>query len=371
MNCTNYAAYVLGSRGVARPAGFANDASRWDTDAAADGIPVDHNPQVGAVAQWDGGNHVAIVEAYDSVANTITISESNYVIGGQRNWVDWRSISASNPDHYIHFGGTVGTSHPLEQVWAGAGWQHGYTGIDIAGSTDVSAVYMGGTWPMVMANINGYLWQITGTSGGWTAANTGVPLGAGASISAVNMGGYQPQVMATDGGYVWQIYASSNGWVKANTGLQATGQISSVYEPGYGWPMSMIEAYGQLYQAWGDSSGWHIMGTGVAVNGRISSVYMGGAAPTVVSLEGGTIYQTAATSSGWVKTSTGVGATGNVSAVKISGSQLQVFSSSGGQLYQAYQGASGWVNGALGVATSDVFSAVDVGGATAQIMNLG
>lgn len=104
-NCTWYA------NGRLRQLGYSNsdlnkltaDASRWDDQARAAGIPVSNTPQVGAIAQWES-NHVAIVEKINS-DGTIVISESSYwpTSGSSFDFLyKQRTIPANNPTRYIH-----------------------------------------------------------------------------------------------------------------------------------------------------------------------------------------------------------------------------------------------------------------------------
>ncbi|MEO5833328.1 MAG: CHAP domain-containing protein [Nakamurella sp.] len=78
-NCVSYASFRLEQAGAARPwpdrvgSGF-----EWDDKARAAGVPVDDNPAVGAIAQWDnyGAGHVGYVEAVTD--SYIDVSEDNY-----------------------------------------------------------------------------------------------------------------------------------------------------------------------------------------------------------------------------------------------------------------------------------------------------
>ncbi len=79
-NCVSYAAYRLRRNGATKPwAGPIGDAKLWDDKARAAGIRVDHDPAVGAIAEWDAGTygHVAYVEQV--TADSIVVSEDAYV----------------------------------------------------------------------------------------------------------------------------------------------------------------------------------------------------------------------------------------------------------------------------------------------------
>jgi surface antigen len=79
-NCVSYAAYRLRKNGAPKPwAGGIGDAKLWDDKARVAGIRVDHQPAVGAIAEWDAGTygHVAYVEQV--TADAIVVSEDAYV----------------------------------------------------------------------------------------------------------------------------------------------------------------------------------------------------------------------------------------------------------------------------------------------------
>lgn len=104
-NCTWYAYEYRKQAG--RPVGsFWGNASTWAIYARMDGLRVDREPEVGAIAQWNayaggsyGWGHVGIVKAvYPD--GTIRISEMNYL--GQLNRVTERTIHASTVSNFIH-----------------------------------------------------------------------------------------------------------------------------------------------------------------------------------------------------------------------------------------------------------------------------
>lgn len=109
-NCTWYAngrSKQLG-RNTTRVNRMLGNATQWDNQAVAAGIPLSRTPQVGAIAQWEGnsGNgfgHVAVVERVNS-DGTILISESSYSNVSGSNWdflYRTRTIRASEPSTYI------------------------------------------------------------------------------------------------------------------------------------------------------------------------------------------------------------------------------------------------------------------------------
>jgi hypothetical protein len=120
--CTNYAAYVEQTvYGVPAPGYILGDGGAWAMTAAAHGTAVDHNPTIGAVAEWDDGTagiggpgHVGVVEAVGRVGDRIDwIDVSQQHIDSDADGYDWERIYAHGspsswepwPSHFIHFGG--------------------------------------------------------------------------------------------------------------------------------------------------------------------------------------------------------------------------------------------------------------------------
>jgi surface antigen len=95
-NCTNYAAYKLAQNGAANP-GNLGDANNWDTNAAAKGFPVDNNPVVGSIAQWNN-QHVAYVEVVHP--DYVETTDDSWG-GGTRRMKYYRNQSGW-PDNFIH-----------------------------------------------------------------------------------------------------------------------------------------------------------------------------------------------------------------------------------------------------------------------------
>ena len=110
--CTSWVAYRLNQlNGVAFDdfyggKGAWGDASNWGARAGSLNIPVNGSPAPGAVAWWDGGDHVAYVEAVNS-PTSIVISEMNYDF---HNGFRIRTITTSSgwPDGFIHIKDTSG-----------------------------------------------------------------------------------------------------------------------------------------------------------------------------------------------------------------------------------------------------------------------
>ena len=296
----------------------------------------------------------------------------------------WISRFEDSCDH-LHLdlpGGSVrggaessSTSGTVMQVYgANTGWQKGNTGVTI-GSSQISAVNMGGTWPQLMANEGGTIMQIAGMSGGWKKMSTGVTVAAGSPISAVNMGGGWPQVMANEGGTIMQIAVVGGKWTKMSTGVTvAAGSPISAVNMGGGWPQVMVNEGGTIMQVAVVGGKWTKMSTGVTVaaGSPISAVSLGGTWPQVMVNDGGTIMQVAAMTGGWKKMSTSVtvAAGSPISAVNMGGAWPQVVANEGGTIMQIAVVGGKWTKMSTGVTSGSgsAVSAVNMGGTWPQVM---
>ena len=64
-NCTLYAAFRLMENGYGNP-GWSDNADEWAIRASENGVPVNQTPDVGSIAEWNGGvGHVAYVESWE------------------------------------------------------------------------------------------------------------------------------------------------------------------------------------------------------------------------------------------------------------------------------------------------------------------
>ncbi len=106
--CVSYAAFKVAQSGRTMPYwGGVGNAQQWPSNAIADGIPVDRNPQVGDVAITYNApfGHAMYVEAVNG--RDVTISQYNWPVNGQ--WGVWSemTLSADNsglgPMYFIHF----------------------------------------------------------------------------------------------------------------------------------------------------------------------------------------------------------------------------------------------------------------------------
>jgi peptidoglycan DL-endopeptidase CwlO len=106
--CVSYAAFKVAQSGRTMPYwGGVGNAQQWPSNARADGIPVDRNPQVGDVAITYNApfGHAMYVEAVNG--RDVTISQYNWLVNGQ--WGVWSemTLSADNtllgPMYFIHF----------------------------------------------------------------------------------------------------------------------------------------------------------------------------------------------------------------------------------------------------------------------------
>ena len=98
--CTSFVAWCLQSRNgyTFNRAGKSWNANLWGGNARSMGFTVDMNPQVGSVAWWDAGFHVAWVREVSG--DSVFIEEYNYGYNGtyHERWISKNSVSG-----YIHF----------------------------------------------------------------------------------------------------------------------------------------------------------------------------------------------------------------------------------------------------------------------------
>ncbi|SRR5579875_639793 len=112
-NCTNYVAYVESTvYHVRRPRFLLGDGGSWAATASAHGVPVNHRPSVGAVAQWGygvvGSGHVAVVEKVGPRGSYILVSQDG--MSTASDGYDWVKIVRGRagqfepwPSAFIHF----------------------------------------------------------------------------------------------------------------------------------------------------------------------------------------------------------------------------------------------------------------------------
>jgi len=268
-------------------------------------------------------------------------------------------------------GGSSSVPGQLRQVYstnAGASWQSGDTGL-LLNPSQLSAVYMGGSWPQFMMTQEGVLYQVYGTSSGWTLGNTGIASNP-ASMSAVNMGGNWPAVMSIENSTLFQTVGTSSGWKKLSTGLTLIGQISAV-NMGGSWPTIMLAQGGVLYHVYGSTSGWKVASTGIPINGQISAVNMGGGVPQVMAIENGYLYQIWGDAAGWHKQSTGLNLIGQISAVATGTTWPTVMLDQGGAIYRVWADVSGWHVQPTGISGTGRSSAVYLSGGVPQVLKIG
>lgn len=100
-NCTLYAAYRAYANGLGNPGRSFGNANAWDTGAYNLGFPVDQNPTVGSIAQWNGGGygHVGYVDVVTSTY--IEVSDDAYGLNQTNKWRIART-SPAMPDNFIH-----------------------------------------------------------------------------------------------------------------------------------------------------------------------------------------------------------------------------------------------------------------------------
>ncbi len=109
-NCYLWIAYRLNQEGIVPT--WTADASDWDTNAAATGVPVDQTPAVGSVAQWNLApkGHVAWVESLGADGSiTLTMdwwgsaATTPSTPGGYTAWIKIDSGSPAWPDNFLHY----------------------------------------------------------------------------------------------------------------------------------------------------------------------------------------------------------------------------------------------------------------------------
>ena len=140
-NCVSYAAYRLAQTGVARPwPDRIGNGIEWDDKARAAGVPVDKNPTVGSIAQWDnyGAGHVGYVEQV--TASFIDVSEDNFASSGSGTStvrrIDRGSQMFADAD-FIHVRDVPGNRVAAGQIGDGAVVNHGGHVYTIAGGAPV------------------------------------------------------------------------------------------------------------------------------------------------------------------------------------------------------------------------------------------
>jgi surface antigen len=213
-NCTLYAAYRLSVNGMVNP-GWSDNATGWDTKAAAHGTPVDQTPALGAIAQWNRGlGHVAYVEV---VAQTyIEVSDDSY---DPMNTHRWRimNTSPSWPDNFIHFrdlGGAGGGSGVQAFIRGDAsifgkatlgpdGWTQE------VGPGNAKAIAVGGTTQVFLRGDGAVFAKSTIGVGGWTQeADPGTATAVAVSSTGVQM------IITSDASVFAKNWIGNGGWVQ-------------------------------------------------------------------------------------------------------------------------------------------------------------
>jgi surface antigen len=208
-NCTLYAAYREALNGAPDPGNLGN-AADWAGNAAAEGIPVNGTPAVGAIANWTQPNqllgvgsagHVAYVEAVYS--DHIVTSEDNFGnndTGGRAIYVG----SPAWPNAFIHFGGTPTGPSPQTDLFVynrGSGASYAELANGAGGWNGVPGPRFAGGWDFYPGNLDGNGWTdmflynpSTGASwaefgngaGGWTRGVKGPQFSTGWTVYTGN-----------------------------------------------------------------------------------------------------------------------------------------------------------------------------------------
>jgi surface antigen len=259
-NCTNYAAYTESTvNGVQSPGNNLGNASQWASTAAAKGIPVDHTPMRGAVAQWGSADHVSYVEDVRS-DGSLVLSDDSYPSGPFR-WYVVPSGSSNWPNYFIHFNGTV--SNPGS-----------YADGTFVRASDTGRVYtMAGGSPMYVSSLSNVPW--TGSYVSLTQSQIdNMPMypADGTAIRGYTSGG----IYVVAGGFPFGVSSlgniPNNSWteVDANTisnGLRsqpADGTVirnytsGSIYVVSGDAPMPVHSLSAIPYASWTNIDGWAI-----------------------------------------------------------------------------------------------------------------
>ena len=375
-NCTNYVAWRLIGDGVRQPRTGPGDASGWAANAIVDGYEVDHTPIVGAVAQWDafaGGNgadgHVAYIEAVNA-DGSVVVSEDYWHGGDQQGPLTYRTVSASEISHIIHY-----SVHPdwMRLVGdTGTGWGQTPTGLDPF-ATALSAVTVDGKTPLVFYSESGQLVQASPIASGWQAVSTGLK-SVPTSMSAVVLANHLPYVMSIERGVLVMSVSTPSGWQFMSTGIQVSGSIAAMDIGGL-WPTVYVSQNGGLFRVWCDMSGWHLESTGIEIWGPISAAMSPTGWPEIYSIESGTLFETWLDQSGWHKELTGVTASGTITAASSpTGVQVMIGDKSGVSRVThsaTSTNATIWTTEPTGLPSGVLMSAVDLGSSAPSLVQVG
>ncbi|HUS25965.1 MAG TPA: CHAP domain-containing protein [Nevskiaceae bacterium] len=192
-NCTSFVAQKISQEFAKNISGWGN-AEHWDTAASAAGYSVDQTPDVGDIAQWDGGlGHVAYVAAING-SGVATFDEYNAAgTGVYSNSTTSSNHSKGAPNHYIHIG-DVPASSSLSSADT-----HGIIGPD-------AAIYA----------------KSTAGWGGWTQE-----VGAG-NATKLSMAGNNQMFLRGDGAVFAKDSLGVDGWTQeASAGSAIAVAISS------------------------------------------------------------------------------------------------------------------------------------------------
>ncbi len=193
-NCVSYAAFRLEQAGAPRPwPGRLGSGFEWDDNARAAGVPVDDNPAVGAIAQWDnyGAGHVGYVEAVTETY--IDVSEDNFSSRGAGT-------------------ATVRRIGRNSQMFADASFIHVRDAAAAAPAAPVNRVSAGTVGDGALVNHRGDVYRLAGGAPIYVASYAGV-------------GGVQPTIPLTDDEFGALRQVPRDGTVLGGTG---TGQVYRV-----------------------------------------------------------------------------------------------------------------------------------------------
>lgn len=369
-NCTNYVAWRLQSEGVPQPSVHLGNAATWAQRAEEAGILVDHEPEAGAVAQWDsyaGGNgwagHVAYIEeVYDD--GTMLVSEDYWHGGNQRGPLTYRTVQIDRVSNIIHFGGDS-TPWKVRRASLGAdGWQETTRRYELQPERLVAAQTDSGV-PLVMATVGGHLYELADDDRS-TMTDTGIVTQA-TSMAAISRGPMS-YLMTVERNTLIMNLRTDDGWTQMPTGLDGiVGDIAVADEKTLA-PTVLLSQAGRLSVVYLDTEGWHVFTTGLAVSGPLQAAIVDGAL-TVFSVTDGTVMRSWWDGYVWQQESTGILAD-SVAGVTVTESGVSVFTVTGERVSQLQPSDGGWQQTDLGLRVGTSITAA-VTGSTATVIQVG
>jgi surface antigen len=320
-NCTSYVAWRLAVEFGANASGMEN-ATKWDNYAGAKGWTVDHTPEVGDIAHFEGDDnnqfahpgHVALVTEVGTGVNAgkVKIAEYNQALDGNfRNdrWVvasDYIDVNGPNPPGFtlkVGEGGSGGSGantlarpaaiafnnalnvfirggdgNIYAQYWDGARWS-GYTSIGGGMAGDPALIVNNNALSVFARGNDGQIYTKANNGSGW---NGWVGLGGTTMKGNPSVVQYGSEVdvfaLGTDGHPYKNTWQPTSGW----GGWNSLGNYMDSSPKGlvYGSKLEVVERGGDnaVYtDAWNGTSwtGFNTVGGGGLVGNPDAIAYSG------------------------------------------------------------------------------------------------